>query len=54
MCADFKCDICGYEVESETNLPDDFVCPICGFDRSHFKRDIIAQSTDSRVELNNY
>mgnify|MGYP001527616549 FL=1 len=33
----FKCDICGYEVESETNLPDDFVCPICGFDRSHFK-----------------
>lgn len=33
----FKCDICGYEVESETDLPEDFKCPICGFDRSHFK-----------------
>lgn len=33
----FKCDICGYIVESDTALPDDFVCPVCGFDRSHFK-----------------
>lgn len=33
----FKCDVCGYEVESEKDLPADFVCPICGFDRSHFK-----------------
>lgn len=32
----FKCDVCGYEVESENNLPADFVCPVCGFDRSHF------------------
>lgn len=32
----FKCDICGYEVESENDLPADFVCPICGFDRTHF------------------
>lgn len=33
----FKCDICGYIAESETDLPADFVCPVCGFDRSHFK-----------------
>ena len=33
----FKCDICGYEVESESDLPADFVCPLCGVDRSHFK-----------------
>ena len=33
----FKCDICGYEVESNEDLPEDFVCPVCGFDRSHFK-----------------
>lgn len=33
----FKCDICGYEVESNEDLPVDFVCPVCGFDRSHFK-----------------
>lgn len=33
----FKCDICGYEVESNEDLPADFVCPVCGFDRSHFK-----------------
>ena len=33
----FKCDICGYEVETEGDLPADFVCPVCGFDRSHFK-----------------
>lgn len=33
----FKCDVCGYEVESESDLPADFVCPVCGFDRTHFK-----------------
>lgn len=33
----FKCDICGYEVESEDDLPVDFVCPVCRFDRTHFK-----------------
>lgn len=33
----FKCDVCGYEVETDTDLPVDFVCPVCGFDRSHFK-----------------
>lgn len=33
----YKCDICGYEIETESDLPADFVCPVCGFDRSHFK-----------------
>ncbi|MDE5921721.1 MAG: flavin reductase [Paramuribaculum sp.] len=33
----YKCDVCGYTVESDGPLPDDFVCPICGVDRSHFK-----------------
>ena len=33
----YKCDVCGYTVESDVPLPDDFVCPICGVDRSHFK-----------------
>lgn len=32
----YKCDICGYTVESADGLPDDYVCPICGADRSHF------------------
>lgn len=32
----FKCDVCGYVVESEKDLPADFVCPVCGVDRSHF------------------
>ncbi len=32
----FRCDVCGYVVETDTDLPDDFVCPICGMDRSHF------------------
>lgn len=32
----FQCDICGYIVETETDLPADFVCPMCGFDRTHF------------------
>ncbi|MBP3537567.1 MAG: rubredoxin [Muribaculaceae bacterium] len=32
----FKCDVCGYVVESDKDLPADFVCPVCGVDRSHF------------------
>lgn len=32
----FRCDVCGYVVESETDLPEDFVCPVCGMNRSHF------------------
>lgn len=33
----FRCDVCGYVVESEADLPGDFICPVCGVDRSHFK-----------------
>lgn len=32
----YRCDVCGYEVETDGPLPDDYVCPICGVDRSHF------------------
>lgn len=32
----FKCDVCGYVVESDKDLPADFVCPVSGVDRSHF------------------
>lgn len=32
----YRCDICGYEVECEGELPPDYVCPLCGIDRSHF------------------
>lgn len=32
----FKCDVCGYIVETDTDLPADYICPICGVDRSHF------------------
>lgn len=33
----FRCDVCGYVVESEADLPGDFTCPVCGVDWSHFK-----------------
>ena len=33
----YKCDVCGYTVECDGELPADFTCPICGVDRSHFK-----------------
>lgn len=33
----FRCDVCGYVVETQTDLPADFTCPVCGVDRSHFK-----------------
>lgn len=32
----YECDICGYEVEVDGELPDDYICPVCGADRSHF------------------
>lgn len=32
----YRCDICGYIVEMDGELPDDYVCPICGADRTHF------------------
>lgn len=33
----FRCDVCGYIVETDGDLPADYVCPICGVDRSHFE-----------------
>ena len=33
----FRCDVCGYIVETDSDLPADYVCPICGVDRSHFE-----------------
>ena len=33
----YRCEICGYEVEVEDELPEDFVCPLCGADRESFK-----------------
>ena len=33
----FRCDVCGYIVETDGELPADYVCPICGVDRSHFE-----------------
>ena len=32
----FRCDICGYEVESDGPLPADYVCPICKATVDHF------------------
>lgn len=33
----YECDVCGYVVEVDGELPDDYVCPLCGVDRSHFR-----------------
>lgn len=32
----YRCDICGYEVETDGELPEDFRCPLCKTDKSHF------------------
>lgn len=32
----YRCDICGYEVEVEGELPPDYECPLCGADVTHF------------------
>lgn len=32
----YRCDICGYEVEFDGDVPDDYVCPLCLADASHF------------------
>ena len=34
----YVCDLCGYVIETDEELPDDFVCPLCGADRSHFTK----------------
>ncbi len=32
----YVCDLCGYTIETDEELPDDYVCPLCGASRSHF------------------
>ena len=32
----YVCDLCGYVVETDNDLPADYTCPLCGADRSHF------------------
>jgi len=32
----YQCTVCGYEVEVEGELPEDFTCPACGVDASNF------------------
>ena len=34
----YVCDLCGYILETDEELPDDFTCPLCGADRSHFTK----------------
>lgn len=34
----YRCDICGYEVEVEGELPADYECPLCGADVTHFEK----------------
>lgn len=33
----FRCDVCGFEVEFDGEIPADYVCPLCRADASHFK-----------------
>ena len=32
----YVCEICGYEYETEGELPNDFVCPLCGASKDKF------------------
>ena len=32
----FRCDVCGYEVEFEGDMPDDYKCPLCNAPKSKF------------------
>ena len=34
----YVCDLCGYIIETDEELPADFVCPLCGADRTHFTK----------------
>ncbi len=34
----YRCDLCGYEVEVEGELPADFTCPLCGASRDQFSK----------------
>ena len=32
----FVCSVCGYEVEIEDKLPEDYECPLCGVGPEQF------------------
>lgn len=34
----YKCDICGYEVEFDGEIPADYICPLCKADSTHFMK----------------
>lgn len=34
----WRCSLCGYIIEDEAELPDDFTCPICGVGKEFFER----------------
>ena len=34
----YRCAICGYEVEVEGELPDDYRCPLCKADKTKFTK----------------
>ena len=34
----YRCELCGYEVEVEGELPADYTCPLCGASREQFKK----------------
>ena len=33
----YRCRLCGYEVEFEGEMPEDFSCPICGASADDFE-----------------
>ncbi len=33
----YRCLLCGYEVELEGEMPDDYVCPLCGAGKEEFE-----------------
>lgn len=33
----YRCLLCGYEVEFEGEMPDDYVCPVCGATKDQFE-----------------
>ena len=33
----YRCKLCGYEIEYEGELPEDYVCPLCGAPREEFE-----------------
>ena len=33
----YRCSVCGYVIEVEGELPEDFHCPLCGMSRDYFE-----------------